>query len=178
MQRRWLLVLPLIAGMLALDLVTKEIALDNLARGQTAEPIPALVPYFQFTLSYNTGAAFGIFPDASNIFLVIAIIVVIGLLFFYGRIPDEAHISRMAVGMVVGGALGNAVDRIQHGHVIDFIHYRVPPLDISNVSNLADHAIVLGVLLIFFDSWRLDRIEAQREAAEAANVQQANEESE
>lgn len=172
-QKRWLLVLSLIAGVLALDLVTKQAVIDNLVRGETTEPIPALVPYFQITLSYNTGAAFGIFPEASNIFLIIAIVVVAALLFFYNHIPDEAHITRMATGMIVGGALGNAIDRIQHGHVIDFIHYRVPALDISNVSNLADHAIVLGVLLIFFDNWLIDRRKARAEAEATTEVEEA-----
>jgi len=168
LQRRWVLVLALIAGVLALDLVSKQAIIDNLVRGETREPIPALVPYFQITLSYNSGAAFGILPDASNIFLIIAIVVVIGLMIFYPRIPDPAHLSRLAIGMIVGGALGNAIDRIQHGHVIDFIHYRVPALEISNVSNIADHAIVLGVVIMFIDSWLLERREKREaQAAEA-----------
>ena len=167
-QRRWLLLVALIAGVLALDLVTKQAVLDNLFRGETREPIPALVPYFQITLSYNTGAAFGILPQAGDVFLVIAIVVVIGLLIFYQQLPEPAHLSRMSLGMIIGGALGNAIDRIQHGHVVDFIHYRVPALDISNVSNLADHAIVLGVIIMFIDSWRMERLEKQ--AAQATMI--------
>ena len=89
-----------------------------------------------------------------------------GLFWYYPRIPHNARLSQIATGMVCGGALGNALDRIQHGHVIDFIHYRIPDV-ISNVSNLADHAIVLGVVLIFMDSWRLDRIEARQAALES-----------
>jgi len=166
-QRRWLLLLALIAGVLALDLVSKQAIIDTLVRGETREPIPALVPYFQITLSYNSGAAFGILPQASDVFLVIAIVVVIGLMIFYPRLPEPAHLSRMALGMIIGGALGNAIDRIQHGHVIDFIHYRVPTLDISNVSNIADHAIVLGVIIMFIDSWLVERHEKRAEAAAA-----------
>lgn len=164
-QRRWLLALALITGVLALDLVSKKLITDNLILGEQREPIPALSSYFQITLSYNTGAAFGILPQAGNIILIIAVVVVAGMLLFYNRIPDNAPVTRIATGLIVGGALGNAIDRIQHGHVIDFIHYSLPQLDLSNVSNLADHAIVLGVILVLIDSWRLERIE-QRQAQE------------
>lgn len=172
-QRRWLLVLALIAGVLALDAVSKKLITNSLTPGELREPIPALGEYFQITLSYNTGAAFGILPQAGNIFLTIAVVVVVGMLLFYNRIPDNAPVTRMATGLVVGGALGNALDRIQHGHVIDFIHYSLPQLDLSNVSNLADHAIVLGVILVLLDSWRLDRIE-QRRAQERAESTSPN----
>jgi signal peptidase II len=60
------------------------------------------------------------------------------------------------MGLICGGALGNVLDRLQHGFVVDFIHYQIPGV-ISNVSNLADHAIVLGVILIYVDSWLMDR---------------------
>lgn len=168
-RRRWLLVLALIAGLLALDLVSKQAALDNMLEGETIRPISALVPYFQITLSYNSGAAFGIFPQASNVFLVIAVIVVIGMLFFYPSIPDAGDPTRLAVGMVIAGALGNAIDRLQHGYVVDFIHYRLPALDISNVSNIADHLIVFGVLIMFYDSWRLEKLEEAQQDEQASD---------
>ena len=66
--------------------------------------------------------------------------------------PPPARLTRLACGFICGGALGNAADRLQHGLVIDFIHYQIPGL-ISNVSNLADHAIVLGALLLLLESW-------------------------
>lgn len=139
-----------------LDQITKRWIVDNLAIGETRRIIPALSPLFQITHSRNNGAAFGFLPQAGDLFLIIAVVVVIGMIVFYPRIPDHARITRIATGLICGGALGNALDRLTYGHVIDFIHYQIPGV-VSNVSNLADHAIVIGVILVFIDSWLSER---------------------
>lgn len=154
--RNWGFLLVVAGAVLAADQISKAWVVDNLLLNESRQPIPLLVPLFQITRSYNTGAAFGFLPQEGDIFLVIAVVVVLSLLYFYPRIPDQAWLIRVAVGLIGGGALGNALDRLQHGAVVDFIHYQIPGL-VSNVSNLADHAIVLGVLLIFVDSWRTER---------------------
>lgn len=151
--RKWAVLLAIIGLTLAVDQVTKQIIMSQLMLGESVQPIPALAPLFQITYSENLGAAFGFLPQASDIFLVIAFIVVIAMLIFYPRVPDHLRVTRYAMGLVCGGALGNAFDRLQHGAVIDFIHYTIPGV-ISNVSNLADHAIVIGVLLMLIESWR------------------------
>lgn len=163
--RRWLSLIGLAGFVLIIDQVSKRMVVDQLVMGQTIAPVPALVPYFQITLSENTGSAFGFLPQAGDLFLIIAIAVVIGLVVFFPRIPDSARLTRTGIALVCGGALGNALDRIEYGAVIDFIHYQIPGV-ISNVSNLADHAIVLGVALIFIDSWRS---EARKEKTAAAD---------
>lgn len=164
--RRWLLLFAIIVVVLAVDQITKAIVLSNMLPGESIQPIPSISRFFQFTYSQNTGSAFGFLPQAGDFFLIVAVVVVTVMLIYYPRIPDGLTLSRIAVGLVCGGALGNALDRIQHGAVIDFIHYQIPGV-ISNVSNIADHAIVFGVLLIFVDSWRADRQQAQTEAAES-----------
>jgi signal peptidase II len=136
---------------------------ESLRLGETRQPIPALAPFFQITRSHNTGAAFGFLPQVGDLFLVIAVVVVIAMLYFYPRIDERAVLQRIGAGLICGGALGNALDRIQYGLVIDFIHYQIPGI-VSNVSNIADHAIVVGVVFIFIDSWLKDRAEAQKEA--------------
>jgi signal peptidase II len=167
--RNWLLLLVTAGVVLAVDQISKAWILDTLAINESRQPIPVLAPFFQITRSYNTGSAFGFLPQASDIFLVIAVVVVIALIYFYPRIPDNVWLTRIAVGLICGGALGNALDRLQHGLVVDFIHYQIPGL-ISNVSNLADHAIVVGVVLIFIDSWRSDASKAASKAHEAATT--------
>jgi signal peptidase II len=154
----------LIAAVIAVDQLAKRWVVDNLRVGESVQPIPAFAPFFQLTRSQNTGAAFGFLSQAGDIFLVIAMIVVVVMLYFYPRIPDNGRLSRIATGLICGGALGNAIDRLTYGHVIDFIHYQVPNL-ISNVSNPADHAIVLGVILLFIESWRSERARADELAA-------------
>jgi signal peptidase II len=153
--RHWLRLLLIIAVVLVVDQVTKALIIENVAMGETVYLIPALAPYFQITRSENNGAAFGFLPQAGDLFLIIAVVIVIAMIIFYPRIPENATLTRIATGLVCGGALGNALDRIQHGAVVDFIHYQIPDV-ISNVSNLADHAIVIGVLMIFIESWRSD----------------------
>ena len=172
MRQRWLLLFVIIAAVLVVDQLSKRWILDNMFTGQTITPVPALVPYFQFTYSQNTGAAFGFLPQGGDIFLLIAVVVVIAMLYFYPRIPDEGNLTRAAIGMICGGALGNALDRLQYGFVVDFIHYQIPGL-ISNVSNLADHMIVLGVILVFVESWLLER--KQKSAVPADSQQESTE---
>jgi signal peptidase II len=164
LTRKWLFLLLIIALVLAADQFTKRIVVERLAVGESRQPIPALVPLFQITRSQNTGAAFGFLQGAGDSFFVIAIIVVIAMLIFYPRIPDKAWMIRLASGLIIGGASGNALDRLQYGSVVDFIHYQIPGL-ISNVSNIADHAIVFGVLCIFVVSWRTERSQSKTEPA-------------
>jgi signal peptidase II len=155
--RRWLRLLIIVVLVLALDQLTKRLIVTDLLLGETRRPIPFLSPFFQITRSHNTGAAFGFLAQAGDVFLVVAIVVVGVMLYLYPRIPDDNRLARIASGFIMGGALGNVIDRIQYGYVVDFIHYQIPGL-ISNVSNLADHAIVLGVILFFIASWRDERV--------------------
>lgn len=153
--RKWLFLMVVVIAVLVVDQATKRVVISSLSPNESYRLIPALYPAFQITLSENTGAAFGFLPQAGDIFLIIAMVVVTVMLYFYPRVPDAARMTRLAMGLVIGGALGNAVDRLDHGHVIDFIHYQIPGV-ISNVSNLADHAIVIGVVIIFLQSWNMD----------------------
>ena len=102
---------------------------------------------------------------AGDLFLLVALLIVAGLLWHFRETRPEARLAPFAIGLVIGGAFGNMLDRLQYGHVVDFIHYQIPNV-ISNVSNLADHAIVLGVLLVIAENlWRENR--AHRRPAKA-----------
>lgn len=158
-----------------LDQIAKSWVLSNLALYESVQPLPALAPFFQLTRSSNSGAAFGILPMAGDVFLILALCIVAALLWYLRSLPAESRLAPFAIGLVIGGAVGNIIDRLQHGHVIDFIHYQIPNL-ISNVSNLADHAIVLGVMLIFAESLWRDRI--SREAKSARRTMDRQRESE
>jgi signal peptidase II len=153
--RNWLLLIVTILIVLAVDQLTKGWIVQNIAPGDSRQPIAALSDFFQITHSANTGAAFGLFSQSGDLFLVIAVVVVGAMIYFYPRLPLDAGFTRVAIGLICGGALGNALDRLNYGHVVDFIHYQIPGV-ISNVSNLADHAIVLGVIIVLIDSWRLE----------------------
>ena len=154
-MRKWIILVCALSLAALFDQLLKAWVLANMFLYESIQPIPALAPFFQLTRSSNTGAAFGILPMAGDVFvLIVALFIVAGLLWYLRSLPADLRLTPFAIGLVIGGASGNIMDRLQHGHVIDFIHYQIPNL-ISNVSNLADHAIVLGVLLIIAESlWR------------------------
>ena len=153
-MRKWMILIGSLSLAALFDQIAKAWVLANMVLYESIQPIPALAPFFQLTRSSNSGAAFGILPMAGDVFLVVALFIIAGLLWYLRSLPADSGLAPFAIGLVIGGALGNIIDRLQHGHVIDFIHYQIPNL-ISNVSNLADHAIVLGVLLIIAESlWR------------------------
>ncbi len=153
--------LALFAGVLAADQVTKLAVETTLVIGQSYQPIPALAPFFQIVRSTNTGAAFGLLSGFGDIFLILAVVVVIGMAIWYPRIPAAAHWRRVAVALICAGAIGNALDRLEYGHVVDFIYYSIPGV-IANVSNLADHAIVGGVIILMIATWQADRQQAKK----------------
>lgn len=166
-MRRWIFLLIIAFFVVSIDQLSKEWIIANLFPYEVRTPIPALGDFFRITYSTNTGAAFGIFADAGDLLTVLALVIVAVLLYYYARIPAHGWPTRWGVALVIGGALGNVIDRLRHGHVTDFINYAIPDL-FSNVSNIADHAIVIGVIIIIADSVRLERIEKAAKAQEAA----------
>ncbi len=162
-MQKWLILIGCLSLTAAADQLSKGWALLNL---QLYESIALAPPFLHFTRSSNSGAAFGILPMAGELFLLLASLIIAGLLWYFRTVPATARFLPLAFGLVIGGAIGNLLDRLQHGHVIDFIHYQIPNL-ISSVSNLADHAIVLGVLLIISQGLWQDYRAKTRPPAEA-----------
>jgi signal peptidase II len=133
------------------DRITKLFFSDLLAYG---ESLPVIRKVLHMTLVHNTGVAFGFFKDQGIVFIVIPIIAIFLLIFniYYYRRNDEA-LSRVYIvsfSMILGGAIGNLIDRIVYGHVIDFIDFRIWP-----VFNVADSAITIGAVIIAFKCFRL-----------------------
>ncbi len=106
-------------------------------------PLPAVAALFRFTHVSNTGAAFGLFPTGRLLFAAVALVVSLIILLYNFRLPAGHPLLRLALGLQLGGALGNLVDRLRLGHVTDFLDVGPWP-----VFNLADTAIVGGVLLL------------------------------
>jgi signal peptidase II len=122
-----------------LDLATKMWVRSTLAIG---ESVPEDWPV-RLTHVNNTGAAFGLFQDRSFIFVIIAVVAVVLIFYYYRRLSADAWVIRFGLGLQLGGAIGNLIDRIWFGHVTDFIDFRVWP-----VFNIADSAIVAGVFVL------------------------------
>jgi signal peptidase II len=97
------------------------------------------------TYTTNTGAAFGVLADRGILFLIIGA-VVLGVVIAYWRfLPGQRPLLRISLGLQLGGAIGNLLDRVRIGHVVDFIQLKDWP-----VFNLADSAIVCGVALLMY----------------------------
>jgi len=105
--------------------------------------VPVVNNVFHITLVLNPGAAFGILEHQQWFFIVVALLLFAAVAFFYRRLALLSQTLRLGVALFVGGALGNLIDRIRLGCVVDFFDFRIWP-----VFNVADTAIVLGVGLI------------------------------
>ena len=137
---RNLYVLALVAGALALDQLTKRVVVQSLALG---ESWPA-EGFFRITRVANTGSAFGLF-GGHNMLLTAASILGVAVILWFMRASGESMIVRTSLGLMLAGAVGNLIDRISFGYVVDFID--VGPWYIFNV---ADSAIVIGVAALVF----------------------------
>ncbi|MGH2538757.1 MAG: signal peptidase II [Candidatus Promineifilaceae bacterium] len=125
------------------DHLTKRLIELRLPMYASWEPIPALAPVIKITHATNTGAAFGLFPSGSSIFMLVAAVVAVAIVIYNFRLPAGNSLFRVALGLQLGGALGNLTDRVRQGFVTDFIDFGPWP-----VFNLADTSIVAGVILL------------------------------
>jgi signal peptidase II len=156
--RRWALLVGVAGLVLAVDQGAKWWVTRHLALGESWVPVAALGNYVRVTRSLNTGAAFGIFPLASEVFLVLALVTVGAFVITYPKLPAHATLTRIGIALVSGGALSNAIDRLRFDHVIDYVHVQLSP-NLANISNFADHAITIGVVLMLLDQWLAERHE-------------------
>ena len=158
-------VLPLVAlAALALDQWTKYLVVSNLELYESWAPLPALAKLFTIHHVTNTGAAFGLFQNGSLVFAVVAIVVSVVIVLYYRHLPDGEWLVRLSLGLQLAGALGNLIDRVRVGHVIDFLDFQVWP-----VFNLADASIVCGVILLAYLLLREERQESRKlESADGA----------
>lgn len=115
---------------------------------------PLIDSILHITYVQNTGAAFGILADRTRLFIVVAIVIIVVMLGYFRYVPRDNYLLRLGLTLGLSGAIGNLVDRIRLGYVIDFIDFRVWP-----VFNVADSAIFLGVIALLLGIARLPKIE-------------------
>lgn len=145
--------LLLIAGtVVGLDQLTKSIVRAQLPFQSIWVPWHWLAPYARIVNWTNTGAAFGMLPGFGDIFSVLALIVAIAILYYYPQIPQGDWILRLAMGLQMGGAVGNLIDRLTIGHVTDFISLGNFP-----VFNVADASISIGTAILVIGVWIRER---------------------
>lgn len=156
-----------LAGLaIALDQLTKNMVRARLELGETWAPFPALASIFDITRTANTGSAFGLFQGGGFIITIIAFVVSGAIIYYSFSLTRAQWPVALALGLQLGGAIGNLIDRLRFGPVTDFIHVHNFPL-----FNVADASISTGVavlaVLLLFES-RLEPPDAATEADVAA----------
>ena len=129
--------------LIAMDQTTKMIALSYLS---FAQPVPVIPGLFNFTLVYNTGSAFSAFADweSARWILIVVALVAVGLaLWLAGGRVGQSKAAQAALGLIIGGAVGNLIDRVRLGKVVDFIDWHIGDLHWP-VFNIADAGITVG----------------------------------
>jgi len=140
LYREWMLIL-VTTSVLLIDQITKLVIVSNLYRGE-AIPQEGL---FRIKHTVNTGSAFGLFHN-QTVFLIFASFIGVGILVFLYRQNNLSGIlPKLSLSLQLGGAIGNLLDRIRYGYVVDFIQIGFWP-----VFNIADSCIVIGIILLSF----------------------------
>ncbi len=156
MRRRFYLALPVAGLVILLDQLSKIYIDRNFLLYESRQVIEH---FFHITYVRNKGAAFGIFADSAYrvpFFILVALLAVAGIFWYLRQLEDNQRSQQLGLSLVLGGAIGNLVDRVRLGEVIDFLdvhwyQYHWPAF------NVADMAICVGVGLLFIGLWQSER---------------------
>jgi signal peptidase II len=138
---------------LVLDQLSKWLIDANLTY---ADRIPVIEGFFYLTHVRNTGAAFGLFADAPGalrlgFFIAASSVAVVIIISFFRSLAPGDRLSALALGLILGGAVGNLVDRVRFGEVVDFLHFRLWHGYSWPDFNVADSCIVVGVAVLVLE---------------------------
>lgn len=152
MGRKYMILIVVSLFLVALDQLVKIYIHSHFDLHETVRVIDG---YFNLTYVRNLGAAFGIFRDSHEsfrqiFFLSIPPIAVGIIIYFIYGLPEEDLLQIFALSMISGGAIGNYIDRIRYGYVIDFLDFHYKDIYSWPAFNIADSAIVIGVILLSF----------------------------
>ena len=136
--REWIVAATAVVA-LAADQISKYLVRENMDIG---ESWPAQ-GFFRLTYGTNTGSAFGLFQDQTTILTIASVFAIAFIIYFYRSHSDRTWITKLTIGLLLGGAVGNLVDRVVAGRVTDFIDVGPWP-----IFNLADSSITVGITLL------------------------------
>lgn len=141
----------LVIVILVLDKATKLFAIEYL---QSIRTLPIVEGIFHLTYLENRGAAFGILQGQRTFFLIATTIVVASIVFFMYKYKKMYKPMKIGLNFIVAGAIGNLIDRVRFGFVVDFFDFRIWP-----VFNIADSAVVIGAILVSYIVLKHDHFE-------------------
>ena len=128
-----------------LDQLTKFFIKNNFQLNQS---IPIIKNILHLTYVTNSGSAFGLFKGFNIFFILFSIIVIIVVFYYIRKIKENEKLLQLSIGLLLGGTIGNLIDRLVYGSVIDFIDFRIWP-----VFNVADSAVTISIILLIILLW-------------------------
>ena len=153
-SRRVGLVAVVAAIVFALDRVTKIAVESSLPVGSSVEVVGLWVRISHVT---NNGAAFGLFPERTTFLSILSVLAVFAIVFYYRRLAADSRLIAATLGMQLGGAFGNLIDRIGQGYVVDFVDVGIPGGPRFWAFNVADSSIVVGIIAVTVLLWWQER---------------------
>ena len=158
---------------LIVDFVTKWIVRVGLDPGSSIEIIPG---YLRFSYWENSGVAFGLFNSVTSVWkpyiLATMAIIAVAIIFVYSRhVSPEKKLLQIALAIMIGGILGNFVDRIVRGFVVDFVEFHIFNIFSWPSFNAADSAITIGIALLLIDTVKDPAVEETAEQSTANDPQ-------
>ncbi len=143
-RNRWLVPVVIAVALFIADQITKQWIVQMLGPVPLLKFQPLIGDWFRLVYSQNTGVAFSLFSGLSPIFSITSILISIGIIYAYiVYLPNRSFFVQLSIGLILGGALGNTIDRIRYGYVIDFIQVGWWP-----VFNVADSGISVGAVIL------------------------------
>ena len=165
-KRAWMRWLLLSLAIIVADQASKAAIIARLRDGSDI----ALAPFLSLILAFNAGAAFSFLNDASGwqhgLFVTIACIAAVVIVWLLRRGGSTVYCAGLA--LILGGALGNLMDRVEHGRVVDFLYFHYGKFSFP-AFNVADSAITVGAALLILDSFRTRHASDARAALPAAD---------
>ena len=148
-----------------IDRITKLMIVNN----SHLMPITIIDKFFSITYVKNPGVAFGWFPDWRLPPILMALAMILIITYYSLKLPEEERITRWALALLVGGAIGNLYDRVVYGFVVDFFLFHFGSFDFP-VFNIADIIIDLGVFMLFVDIFFLSDDDTEDELLNEASI--------
>jgi signal peptidase II len=146
MSRHWVAFFGISAAVIVADQLSKAWIVANFPFG---EPVEILGAWLRVWYVANTGALFGLFRDQAVLFAALSIGVIALIVWYHGHaVADSGWLATVALGLLLGGAVGNLIDRVRLGHVVDFVDMGFPGGWRFYTWNVADAAITISILLL------------------------------
>jgi signal peptidase II len=171
MKTKYLILLSMAGAIICLDQWTKLLVLDHFVRG---ESIPVIPGYFNLTYVQNPGAAFGFLAGAPEsfrvpFFIMTPIVALVVIFYLYRHLREDQKLQATALALILGGAVGNFIDRVRFHYVVDFLDFHWKGQMHFPAFNVADSAITVGVVFLMIALF----FETKEEMAQEKNRKEA-----